>query len=144
MGSSGRSHPARGARTKCDGRNIFAGAEFGRIDAKEQRKIQIDIRRSIPAHKISSSPIRRGVEDPATVRVARRKGQAVDEACLIDVDFGILFQTRAKPASSTATRSSLGCPSTPRREASISSQWTAAVEGGAQKEGEAAKCTKTS
>ena len=144
MGSGGRSHPARGARTKCDGRNIFAGAEFGRIDAKEQRKIQIDIRRSIPAHKISSSPIRRGVEDPATVRVARRKGQAVDEACTIVWGyFSVLFQTRAKPASSTVTRSSLGCPSTPRREASTSSQRTAAAERGARRE-EAAKCTRTS
>lgn len=38
-------YPARGSRTKTEKGYIFKSAEFGDVDLKEQRKIQIDIRR---------------------------------------------------------------------------------------------------
>jgi hypothetical protein len=74
-GGGEKTYPAAGSRTRSDHGAIFGGAEFGRIEVKEQKKIQIDIRRSIPAHRISSSPIRRAVEDPSRVVVSRRAGE---------------------------------------------------------------------
>ncbi len=68
-------HPAKGSKTRGPGgKYIFGGPEFGLVDVKEQKKIQIDIRRNIPAHKISDSPIRRNIQDPSKVAVSRRKG----------------------------------------------------------------------
>ena len=64
---------ALGSRTKDDRGQIFAGPEFGEIDAKEQRKIQIDIRRNIPSHRISQSPIRRSIHDANSIVISRGK-----------------------------------------------------------------------
>ena len=71
----GRSYPAQGSKTKAGatGKEIFKGREFGDIDPKELKRIQIDIKRSIPSHRVSTSPIRRRVLNPKTVVVSRRK-----------------------------------------------------------------------
>ena len=71
----GRSYPAQGSKTKAGatGKEIFKGREFGDIDPKELKRIQIDIKRSIPSHRVSTSPIRRRVLNPKTVVVSRRQ-----------------------------------------------------------------------
>ena len=71
----GRSYPAQGSKTKAGatGKEIFKGREFGDIDPKELKRIQIDIKRSIPSHRVSTSPIRRRVVNPKTVVISRRK-----------------------------------------------------------------------
>ena len=42
--------------------------------SKDQKKIQIEIRRNIPKDKISDSTVRRSIRDPQTVLLARKKG----------------------------------------------------------------------
>lgn len=68
-------YPAQGSKTKGpNGKRIFQGAEENNIEVKELRKIQIDIRRSIPEHRVSKSPIRREINQPEKVTFSRRKG----------------------------------------------------------------------
>lgn len=71
----GRNYPAQGSKTKAGetGKEIFKGRELGDIDSKELKRIQIDIKRSIPSHRVSTSPIRRRVVNPKTVVISRRK-----------------------------------------------------------------------
>ena len=73
----GRNYPAQGSKTKAGetGKEIFKGREFGDIDPKELKRIQIDIKRSIPSHRVSTSPIRRRVVNPKTVVISRRKAR---------------------------------------------------------------------
>jgi hypothetical protein len=73
----GRSYPAQGSRTKAGsaGKDIFTGREYDIVDSKELRKIQIDIRRSIPNARVSTSPIRRRLTEAKTVFVSRAKGE---------------------------------------------------------------------
>ena len=42
--------------------------------SKDQKKIQIEIKRNIPRDKISDSTVRRSIRDPQTVLLARKKG----------------------------------------------------------------------
>lgn len=65
---------ALGSQTRAENGLIFGGSEFGQVEVKEQRKIQIDIRRNIPSHRISTSPVRRELVRPETLRIPRRKG----------------------------------------------------------------------
>jgi hypothetical protein len=53
----------------------FRGAEDELPRSKEQRKIQIEIRRSIPGSRSSSSPARRSIRDPSNVFLCRRRGK---------------------------------------------------------------------
>ena len=55
----------------------FSGPEMDVPRTKDQRKIQIEIRRSISAHKVSRSPVRRSIRDPRTVFVSRNSGMVV-------------------------------------------------------------------
>merc|ERR1719215_914357 len=53
----------------------FKGPEDILPRTKDQRKIQIEIRRSIPSHKISVSPVRREISDPYSFSFTRRKDE---------------------------------------------------------------------
>ena len=77
----GRCYPAQGSKTKAGdtGKEIFQGRELGDIDSKELKRIQIDIKRSIPSHRVSNSPIRRRVVNPKTVVLSRRKGSNMSD-----------------------------------------------------------------
>lgn len=66
---------ALGSLTRSEQGYIFKGAEFEDVSPKELRKIQIDIRRSIPAHRISNSTIKRRITDPADVVMPRNKSE---------------------------------------------------------------------
>ncbi|TRY72269.1 hypothetical protein TCAL_03389 [Tigriopus californicus] len=63
---------ALGSKTRAEHGLIFGSSEFGPVEAKEQRKIQIDIRRNIPSHRISTSPVRRKLTRPESLRIPRR------------------------------------------------------------------------
>lgn len=54
---------------------VLQGPDFGQIDPKELKKIQIDIRRSIPSHRISGSPVRHDIRDPSRISFSRRPGK---------------------------------------------------------------------
>lgn len=43
--------------------------------SKDQKKIQIEIRRSIPKHRESQSPVRRSIRDHTTVFIIRKKSK---------------------------------------------------------------------
>jgi len=49
----------------------FKGAEDSLPRTKEQKKIQIEIRRNIASNRISRSPVRRSIRDPNTVYISR-------------------------------------------------------------------------
>lgn len=49
----------------------FKGAEEDLPRSKEQKKIQIEIRRSIPSNRASNSPVRRSIRNPSTVYISR-------------------------------------------------------------------------
>ena len=51
---------------------VFRGPEMGKIDNRELKKIQIDIRRNIPEHKIRDVPVVRGLLDPLKLVIPRR------------------------------------------------------------------------
>uniref|UniRef100_A0A0K2TT85 Putative LOC100742483 [Bombus impatiens] n=1 Tax=Lepeophtheirus salmonis TaxID=72036 RepID=A0A0K2TT85_LEPSM len=52
---------------------LFRGPENDPIPLKEQKKIQIDIRRHIPSSKACSGPIKRSIKDPLKVLLPRRE-----------------------------------------------------------------------
>ena len=56
-------------------REEFQGLEQDSLPrSKDQKKIQIEIRRSIPKHRESQSPVRRSIRDHTTVFILRKKG----------------------------------------------------------------------
>ena len=56
-------------------REEFQGLEQVSLPrSKDQKKIQIEIRRIIPKHRESQSPVRRSIRDHTTVFILRKKG----------------------------------------------------------------------
>lgn len=51
---------------------VFRGPEMDKIDSRELKKIQIDIRRNIPEHKQRDVPVVRGLVDPLKLVIPRR------------------------------------------------------------------------
>jgi len=54
---------------------VFRGPEMDQIDSRELKKIQIDIRRSIPEHKIRDIPVVRSLVDPLKLVIPRRSSE---------------------------------------------------------------------
>jgi len=54
---------------------VFRGPEMDKIDSRELKKIQIDIRRNIPEHKIRDVPVMRGLLDPLKLMIPRRSNE---------------------------------------------------------------------
>ncbi|QQP55170.1 Putative LOC100742483, partial [Caligus rogercresseyi] len=61
---------------------LFRGPENDPIPLKEQKKIQIDIRRPIRSGKSSPGPIKRGIKDPTKLTLPRREKEG--RKCLFD------------------------------------------------------------
>ena len=55
----------------------FNSQEYETPSTKELRKIQIEIRRTIPRDRISTSPVRRSLRNPATVIFSRRPDEGI-------------------------------------------------------------------
>jgi len=54
---------------------VFRGPEMDKIDTRELKKIQIDIRRSIAEHKIRDGPVFRNLTDPTKLIIPRRSDE---------------------------------------------------------------------
>ena len=52
----------------------YKGADDDLPRSRDQKKIQIEIRRNIPSNKTSNSPVRRSIRDAHTVVLSRKKG----------------------------------------------------------------------
>lgn len=50
---------------------VFRGPEMDKIDSRELKKIQIDIRRNIPDHKKRDGPVIRSLDDPLKLEIPR-------------------------------------------------------------------------
>ena len=51
----------------------YKGADDDLPRSRDQKKIQIEIRRNIPSNKTSNSPVRRSIRDANTVVLSRKK-----------------------------------------------------------------------
>ena len=70
--------PSRPKRfTVFSDREEFEGLENPLPRSKDQKKIQIEIRRSIPKHRESQSPVRRSIRDHTTVFIIRKKSKSL-------------------------------------------------------------------
>merc|ERR1712018_532378 len=59
------------------GETCYNSQEFETPAHKELRKIQIEIRRTIPRDRISTSPVRRSLRDPSTVVFTRGSEEGI-------------------------------------------------------------------
>lgn len=55
--------------------SVFRGPEMDKIDGRELRKIQIDIRRNIPKKEVREGPVIRQLEDPLQLMIPRRSAE---------------------------------------------------------------------
>jgi len=58
---------------------VFRGPEMDKIDSRELKKIQIDIRRNIAAHKIRDEPVVRALQDPLKLVIPRRGSEGAKQ-----------------------------------------------------------------